>query len=171
MVFAARSIFIGGSRFTSQEAQFIRAAIKSGLTRPATRAFVRETFQRGISNQAFSGFRFVITESERAGIAMIRQRPGNRLIADQFTRVQVINPSRNVIISTTVRVRFPRTGTFRDLVIRVGFDRSPDEAEFQQRVREVINRGHQGESAVEIVGELRTIDNPRTVIFQEEIPF
>lgn len=171
MVFAARAIIIGGSRFTSQEAQFIRAAVRSGLTRESTRAFVRTTFQRGISNEAFSGFRTLLSGAERAGIQMTRLRPGARLDAESFSTVRAINPTANVVISTTVRVRFPRTGTFRDIVIRAGFDETPDEAQFQARMREIVNKGHQGESSVEIEGELRTPDFPRTVIFQDAVAF
>lgn len=171
MVFAARTVLFGGTRFTPQETQFIRATIRAGFTRDQTRVFVREQFQRGISNDAFAGFRTSIDQSELAGLRMIGLRAGDRLNAEAFTNVRVISPTARLVIGTTVRVRFPRTGTFRDLVIRVGFDTMPDESTFRQRVAEIINRGHQGESRVEIEDELRDEDHPRTVTFQDAIEF
>jgi len=171
MVFAARTVLFGGTRFTPQEAQFTRAIIRAGFTRDQTRVFVRERFRRGISNNAFAGFRTQIDQSERAGLRMIQLRAGDRLSAEQFTNVRVISPTARVVISTTVRVRFPRTGTFRDLVIRAGFASMPDESVFRQRVAEIINRGHQGESRVEIEDELRNEEHPRTVTFQDAREF
>lgn len=170
MVFAANRVFFGGSSFSPQEAQYLRAAISRGFTRDETRQFMRQNFNRGVSNAAIAEARRAYEQSALAGARSRLLAGEQRLERGIFEPVLVRQASSRVVIGTTVRVRVARTGAVIDRVVRIGFDDIPSEAELQARIRDVINRGHTGESAVSIEDEY---DDPesgrvRRVTLQEE---
>lgn len=169
MVFAANRVILGGSSFTAREAQFLRAAVSQGFSRAEIRRFMRDNFSRGVGNNAIADVRRAFRDSELAGARMRLMQAEQRLDAREWRSIPVRVARARVVIGTTVQVRLRRTGQVIDRVIRLGFDDVPSEAEFQRRVSDVINRGHQGESASEIVGEVDDPDSGRVrrVTFQE----
>ena len=147
-----RSIF-GGTRFTGQQAQFLRAGVRRGLTRVELRQQFRTVFSRGFPNGALTEIRQSIEAGDIAGAEFLRLPSGRRLSLSRIPSVNVVAPSGRFLVSARVRTRIRSTGQTLERFVRFHADEPPTREEFTSRVSEIIDRGvSQADSAMQVDG-------------------
>ncbi len=165
MVFAARSILVGGVRFTAAEANFLHAGIRRGMGVRDIRSVFRETFGRGLPSPSFTAARQQLSKAELAGVRLSRLRPGTRLATVNIPKVEVTRAHSRYVVTGTVRTRITGTDTVLQRFVRFGTNERPSLEMLNARATEIINLGvEQGKSDM-VVEEIETF----TVVEQIEL--
>tara|TARA_Y100000310_G_C20701625_1_gene830503 strand:+ start:1426 stop:1923 length:498 start_codon:yes stop_codon:yes gene_type:complete len=138
MVFAARSILIGGTRFTSIEATFLNAAIRQGLGVRDIRSMFRSQFSRGLPSPSFTAARSNLSQAELAGVRLSRLETGQRLSLENIPKVEVTGRSSRFVVTGRLQVRVGATGELRDFIVRYGSNQRPSLDQFDAEATRII---------------------------------